>query len=62
MKVKEENESRKENIKIHFEFFILISSCRKDGASSWHEPRLLLSVGSSTSRRKTIECTKEKWI
>jgi hypothetical protein len=30
MKVKEENWSRKKNIKIHFEFFILISSSRMD--------------------------------
>lgn len=30
MKVKEENGRRKKNIKIHFEFFILISSSRKD--------------------------------
>jgi hypothetical protein len=30
MKVKEENGRRKKNIKIHFEFFILISPSRKD--------------------------------
>ena len=67
MKVKEENERRKikkkKNIKIHFEIFILISSSRKDAAASfWHEPRLLLSVGNSTTRRKTIGCTKEKEV